>query len=885
MEDFEKMRRAIMQKITCLTVAILFFVNDICFGLGTMPASVQTAKRNEILDYARGKFWAAKEGRWALQDAFKKLESQKKFTGEQFLTDSASGQDILKTNGYDIEFVPADYSNPPAGWENNHILQQTDLIKALEMIRDRAGISKDRLEIKEGWFFVDNEKGELPIDRIEAMPGGKYVMIVHTDYAQKWKYIREHDIWFRANIKPGERRTVSVANSLLYRPAYHAMTVLSTKDKSVFKSHGHFMPDVGKPHLSEDIANMIGGNYALPNDAAWMWYLGSFEFADTTRYNNGTFLERMKWFFESKYAKQEGLAGEFMNLFNNPEKLTLAMAIAYAINYNFFNRPGIEVPITPIINLKSYEEALGRDKKREDARIAEWPIYATGKEPTPVKPPLTMAPAATEISTTDIIALFTKMASKDGRYYVKTVDRVIAAIALLDSGIINPEYIDFLKSVADNVDCEPKERVMASAALLRHGVKEAEYRQYLTLVANNNLSDKNFIARIIANGALLASDISVTETRDFLNLVAGNLNRKWLERIMACAELYARGIELGKYDSPLRLVVNGSFADYDTKLFAHIALLNVGVEIQESLAYLQRIAENQNQDSELRYTAYAVLLGYYTKLARAEEPISPDMAKEKRDQSIKALVETTDVSLVKIISEYIVRIGSDKGPGAEKLSFSDPESIYKTVGLLENSQIEIFIPQHLRLTEDMQKAIKEIGKREGKTPVSCRQYSDLQGLAKMLESPSNAKRIVLTNVTDKKSQDDMVYFVRAYPEFFRYTRLLNIATPTNYQNMDNLEKTVYQAKIITITVLARLFERDKTPMVESLLRGMVKGCLDVDDRGMDAFMSELGRSEDGAGLKRQELVDRILFLLGKTIKVAERIGQEIQLMKNFWIAA
>lgn len=280
------------------------------------------------------------------------------------------------------------------------------------------------------------------------------------------------------------------------------------------------------------------------------------------------------------------------------------------------------------------------------------------------------------------------------------------------------------------------------------------------------------------------------------------------------------------------------------------------------------------------------------------KPESSDMAKKKKrpvsasqpqDRAAGSRRSGADIQtkweLPKIISRYVVRIGLDKGPGSESLSSDDLENIYKTVGLLEKSQIEIFMPQQLKLTEDMQRAIKDIGKQDSKTPVSCRQYSDLKGLAKMLRSPSDAKRIIITSLDTEKSQDGMVRFIQEYPELFRSTRLLDVVTPENYRNMDNFEKTVHQAKIVTIAILARLFEKDKTPMVEALLRYMVKGCLDLDDRGMDAFMNELGRPGDGAGLTREELVQRVLFLLCYPIKLVEKIGREIQLMKNFWIAA
>ncbi|MDP3790561.1 MAG: hypothetical protein Q8R38_00755 [Candidatus Omnitrophota bacterium] len=238
-----------------------------------------------------------------------------------------------------------------------------------------------------------------------------------------------------------------------------------------------------------------------------------------------------------------------------------------------------------------------------------------------------------------------------------------------------------------------------------------------------------------------------------------------------------------------------------------------------------------------------------------------------------------------IISEYIVWLGLDKDPASEALPVSESERLYKTVNLLHESKIELFVPQGLRLTEDMKKALKDVGKRGHKSNVECREYSNENHLAQMLKEPVEAGTGRMTLIEDAQ-KNKMQWVAQTFSEAFKTSRMLTISLPNNYGNMDSKEKTVFQAKFIMIAILGRLFEKGKTPMVEALLSDMLKGCLDLDEPARAAFINELGLSDDEVAiLSPEDFIRRISRLLGTPLKLVERIGQEIRLMKNFWIAA
>ncbi len=353
------MRNTILNRALSLVVLSTFLLNDICFGLGVQPGSTQAPTKDAM--YALGR----------------KLIATKVGPGSIDWDKCPPGSFVGNGQVPGAEFINADYSNPPAGWANNPILQKTNLIDAFKYFRDNeAKIPPELLDIREGFFDVDAEKGELPISRLEAsfeQGRMKYTLIVHTEFVQIWNHIRQNDVWYKPE---NSDRVRSVAWGIFYRVAKHEMTDLR-KNGSGIKSAGHIGFSFGGLQIEEDeaAANGIKGQYSVTNDAIWMWFLASYAFANTTRYNNETLSERIKWLCLGD--GRQYIKGEFPLTWDQSyatlgEKRVLKPMtdLACGINYHFFST-GRSVPEFEIDQtfVEEYMERAGKIVRN---------LYATG---------------------------------------------------------------------------------------------------------------------------------------------------------------------------------------------------------------------------------------------------------------------------------------------------------------------------------------------------------------------------------------------------------------------------------------------------------------------------------------------------------------------------
>ncbi|MCX5666142.1 MAG: NUDIX domain-containing protein, partial [Candidatus Omnitrophica bacterium] len=353
------MKNTIINRALSLVVLSTFLLNDICFGLGVQPGSTQAPIKDAM--YALGR----------------KLIATKVGPGSIDWDKCPPGSFVGNGQVPGAEFINADYSNPPAGWANNPILQKTNLIDAFKYFRDNeAKIPPEFLDIREGFFDVDAEKGELPISRLEAsIEQGriKYTLIVHTEFVQIWNHIRQNDVWYKPE---NSDRVRSVAWGIFYRVAKHEMTDLR-KNGSKIKSAGHIGFSFGGLQIEEDeaAANGIKGQYSVTNDAIWMWFLASYAFANTTRYNNETLSERIKWLCLGD--GRQYIKGEFPLTWDQShetlgEKRVLKPMtdLACGINYHFFST-GRSVPEFEIDQtfVEEYMERAGKIVRN---------LYATG---------------------------------------------------------------------------------------------------------------------------------------------------------------------------------------------------------------------------------------------------------------------------------------------------------------------------------------------------------------------------------------------------------------------------------------------------------------------------------------------------------------------------
>lgn len=1166
------MKRMVFNRVLALVVLVTFLFNDICFGLATQPGSTQHGTRDEM--YALGqKLFGAKIGPGSID--FDSYDKSKGFVGQELLERSDGQPYISAANNYKTRFVPANYDQPPKGWENNPILQETSLIRALEAFRDtQAFIPSEKLEIREGWFPIEKDKGELPIAQIVPVSDGRYVLVVHTTFVRMWNHIRENDVWFEADLAPGNRRIVSVAWGLFYRLAKHEMAELSTRDIA-FKNLGHIIYNLDTVQPDEGLANEIGGNYALFNDAIWMWFLGSYVFGDTTRYNNQTFLERTTWFFEGKAAQRLKLHLEFPNLLKDADKRMTATAFAFAINYNFFNRPGIESP-DKWLSSDAYYVPEYHDN--EIAWRAKNAISATGQSGS--EEPKSVRPARIQIDHTKKEILITLIGGRsDGVYAVANLatnraviyaskggpnlhtsdprwaeaaglvkeavarvlrvlkekravheaaaeadaevrkikpgseskgplsdDEIMAILTtpeededisqeppvagvertkakltdLADHAVVNAvigSMIEYAKSEDGLMDGDRGIYYDQDKRVFWLGSKFGRNRNFADLfdklvsvhIRRNNIADSNEarleVAGNLVKRAGLQDDIKVDSSYvkrlrsqlalqvEHFGVESGQAYVMRAYKVQPYAPVVIKHVQIERrlhHEMIKQLFgeAEGSFSSYRTwrrgiirymQVYKDISLKFGGVEIElptKPMTYAEFVQWAHEKAEKLSPVSGLIKMspeevnanlknivpgsksrpasepptaagpGRYSKQGKPapitlESPVRSlkftnhanivnaliranilrvgDLVTQTREdlvaldgikgpsaddiertlaangfklrnlaeetvmasspvrilgftkaprttnaleragvETVGDLVQLTRQKLTSFkgidtviandieealarhglglknirlrdlnmaIGTYAANIGIHEGPGSETLNAAEAENIYKAINILKENRIEIFVPQDLRLTEAMSRAIKDLGKRDGSTPVVCRRYANVANLAKMLEVPTDAKRIIITEFRDRYEQTDMMNLVNRNPELVRPIRFLNIATPLNYAKMDDTDKTIYQAKIISIAILARLFEKGNTPIVEALLRTMMKGTLGTDDKDMDAFLDVLGNPDDGAGLSREALVQRILFLLGKTVRIVEKIGEEIRLMKNFWIAA
>ncbi|MCX5679907.1 MAG: hypothetical protein NTZ95_04545, partial [Candidatus Omnitrophica bacterium] len=133
--------------------------------------------------------------------------------------------------------------------------------------------------------------------------------------------IRANDVRFKIT----NERTASLAWGIFYRVAKHEMADIY-KETLGRKGGGHLnKKDIQAGYtnmypndVDELFANKIGGKYNIINDGLWMWFLGSYCFGNSTRYNKNILEGRLRWFFGEE-GRQYGLSAEFRSSAKVPE--------------------------------------------------------------------------------------------------------------------------------------------------------------------------------------------------------------------------------------------------------------------------------------------------------------------------------------------------------------------------------------------------------------------------------------------------------------------------------------------------------------------------------------------------------------------------------------
>jgi HJR/Mrr/RecB family endonuclease len=286
--------------------------------------------------------------------------------------------DLAKT--INVERIPADWDNIPEEWKRGSLLRNPDslkggngsidLLKALDWyFRLKVDVP---FQVRADTSDVNSPSGELPICRLERT-GHEYALVVCSSFIRMWNDLVANDIWFRYRFaQDTQTRVISVALGVFVHIAKHEMANLPAKRKAPnpLTHPAWFQPEsAGQIHnfngdRDKTAAILTSGRYRIVNDAIWMWFIGSYCFSDTTRYDNTMLRERLNWFFEGEEARGMGIHREFPNLMNDTATRAHATKMALFINQCYYERgrDPLEWMLTLAL-MPSRVEALWRDQE------------------------------------------------------------------------------------------------------------------------------------------------------------------------------------------------------------------------------------------------------------------------------------------------------------------------------------------------------------------------------------------------------------------------------------------------------------------------------------------------------------------------------------------
>jgi len=459
-----------MQKILCFVITIMFFVNNLAYGLAPGVVSGDSRPNGETVKgdmYAAGqKLFAANRGPGAID--FDSYVARKGFTGE-----------VPEVAG--VKFGHANNEvSMPEGWDKNYLLSNdvSDIIQALIYFRDHEANLPTVFDIRERYFKVDSRNGELPISRWEFdKKEYRWVLVVHTDFVRMWNDIKKNDIWFEYTFPDGQTRTISLAWAIFYRIAKHEMSDLK-KGTAHVKSLGHMTSyetgvDINRDEL---VANAIKGRYNIVNDAIWMWFFGSYAFGAPTQHNNDLLKDRLQWFFEGKDAQEMKLNLEFPNLLQDDAARAFAIDLALAVNQKFYEKYE-KLPARP--REAAQRQGLKDQYRTRKPRISDT-MSATGmrrgslETPTEgerpsgrlARPRLRSSTEAAPAKATPAKAAKTRkgrradgtFAPKPGKSPKDALEKVIARSYLLKNGLFTvAQYIEEYRRIASEYgDIDPQ---------------------------------------------------------------------------------------------------------------------------------------------------------------------------------------------------------------------------------------------------------------------------------------------------------------------------------------------------------------------------------------------------------------------------------------------
>ncbi len=255
--------------------------------------------------------------------------------------------------------------------------------------------------------------------------------------------------------------------------------------------------------------------------------------------------------------------------------------------------------------------------------------------------------------------------------------------------------------------------------------------------------------------------------------------------------------------------------------------------------------------------------------------------------------ETQAKSILEVIDEYALNAAKDIGPGSLEPSnlVNEIASFYPAINMLESERVEVYFPQNLNdsLTRSVTEEVKRInkiikdrardhqGRADTEDPIKIIPYSS-ENLEKCLKRKADGVRRIFVNDLTMTAEFRRLTGSEGGLDLLRGNRVFTAAV---LKGRGEDENTVNQAWLLKVALLSALLEEGNILTIGASLRDELTGRISDDPV---KFMENLAKKE-GDAVSREAVRVRISYFLGTIVKLSTIIGEQLRILKAFWIAA
>jgi hypothetical protein len=252
---------------------------------------------------------------------------------------------------------------------------------------------------------------------------------------------------------------------------------------------------------------------------------------------------------------------------------------------------------------------------------------------------------------------------------------------------------------------------------------------------------------------------------------------------------------------------------------------------------------------------------------------------------------TLEEEITEYVEEQVRAYGADAVPGLE---FEDWKRLYAAVEMLRREKMEILTPQRVKsgrfkLTDATEKTLDEVERKVAANggSLSHKEF-DENSIVTQLESDKSVKRMI---IVDDAYKDFIQKLLADRPDLFENVRIYNMSLYSDYAGMKDIDKSVCQARAITLAILMRLHE-DGNKVTETLLLEMLKDRIDAAEMADEDMMGKtpvkyfISKIPEKAGEDTHDRVKRLNGFLLWHVSLVEKLGKQLRLLEKFvWCAA